>query len=153
MSYPCIISRGVVDQLSTFDIEYLFLNVRGKSVGEQIQVIVTCPDDGETKVETLIDIDSIKVVRDDHHSRDIELGGDLKLDKYPSLQQFVKVTSVRQTLSDQGFDVIASCEEVYNEEESWNAIRLHQKRTNRMGRWSHICTIQKVEEFFTSMPS
>ena len=47
----CIITRGVkVEELSTFDIEYLFLNIRGKSVGEEVEVLVTCPDDGTTKV-------------------------------------------------------------------------------------------------------
>ena len=47
----CIITRGIkVDELSTFDIEYLFLNIRGKSVGEEVEVLITCPDDGTTKL-------------------------------------------------------------------------------------------------------
>ena len=51
----CILSRGIkVEQLSTFDIEYLFLNIRGKSVGENVDVLVTCPDDGQTQVEVTI---------------------------------------------------------------------------------------------------
>ena len=61
----CILTRGVkVEKLSTFDIEYLFLNVRSKSVGETVEVNVTCPDDGETQVQMEIDIDSIKVQKD-----------------------------------------------------------------------------------------
>ena len=46
----CISTRGVkVEELATFDIEYLFLNIRGKSVGEEVEVLVTCPDDGSNK--------------------------------------------------------------------------------------------------------
>ena len=70
----CIISRGIkVEKLSTFDIEYLFLNIRGKSVGEDIEVMVTCPDDGKTQVPALINIDSIKVQKSDEHEKDIKL--------------------------------------------------------------------------------
>ena len=70
----CILTKGIkVEKLSTFDIEYLFLNIRGKSVGEKIEVMVTCPDDGKTQVPTLINIDSIKVQTDKNHSKDIKL--------------------------------------------------------------------------------
>mgnify|MGYP003307084447 FL=1 len=83
----CILSKGIkVEKLSTFDIEYLFLNIRGKSVGEQIEVMVTCPDDKKTQVPMSINIDSIKVKTDDEHSTDIKLDDiyTLKM-KYPSL--------------------------------------------------------------------
>ena len=70
----CILSRGIkIEKLSTFDIEYLFLNVRGKSVGESVDVNVTCPDDGETKVPVTVNLDEIKVVENPEHSRDIVL--------------------------------------------------------------------------------
>ena len=83
----CIITRGVkVDQLSTFDIEYLFLNVRCKSVGESIDVIITAEDDGETKVPVTVYIDEIAIVTDDNHKRDIKVDDTLTLRmKYPSL--------------------------------------------------------------------
>ena len=56
----CVKTRGVkIDQLPTFDIEYLFLNIRAKSVGETVKVLVTCPDDMETQVPVEIDIESI----------------------------------------------------------------------------------------------
>ena len=61
----CILTRGIkIEKLSTFDIEYLFLNVRAKSVGETVEVNVICPDDGETSVQMEIAIDSIKVKKD-----------------------------------------------------------------------------------------
>ena len=87
----CILSRGIkIEKLSTFDIEYLFLNVRGKSVGESVDVNVTCPDDGETKVPVTVNLDEIKVVENPEHSRDIVLDDKLKMRmKYPSLDQFI----------------------------------------------------------------
>ena len=88
----CIISKDVkVESLSTFDIEYLFLNVRGKSVGETVEVNITCPDDGETQVEMVIDIDSIKVKKIKGHKNIIKLDDNLSMKlKYPSLEQFVE---------------------------------------------------------------
>ena len=70
----CISTRGIkVDELSTFDIEYLFLNIRGKSVGETVEVMITCPDDGETQVPVFIPLDEIKVQKNSKHNRDIRL--------------------------------------------------------------------------------
>ena len=88
----CIQTRGIkVEELPTFDIEYIFLNIRGKSVGESVDVIVTCPDDGETTVETQIYIDEIQVQKDEKHNRDIKLDQNLTLRmKYPSLNEFVQ---------------------------------------------------------------
>ena len=121
----CIISRGIkVDKLSTFDIEYLFLNVRGKSVGEEIEVMVTCPDDGKTQVPKSINIDSIKVKSDENHSRDIKLDDNYTLRmKYPSLMEFIKNNfSTAEMGVDDTFDLISSCiEQVYSEEESWTS--------------------------------
>ena len=58
----CIKTKGIkVEQLPTFDIEYLFLNIRGKSVGEEIEVNIICPDDGETEVPVTINIDDIHI--------------------------------------------------------------------------------------------
>ena len=66
----CIITRGVkVDDFATFDIEYVFLNIRGKSVGEDVEVLVTCPDDGETQVPTVISLDDIKVLTNKNITR------------------------------------------------------------------------------------
>ena len=96
----CIVTRGVkVEELSTFDIEYLFLNIRGKSVGEEVEVLVTCPDDGTTKVPTFIDLDSIQIQYDEKHSRDIKLDDSLTLRmRYPSMNEFIQNNFVMQIL-------------------------------------------------------
>ena len=60
----CVLTKGIkVESLPTFDIEYLFLNIRGKSVGEQLDVNVICPDDEKTSVKVVIDLDDIKVIK------------------------------------------------------------------------------------------
>jgi hypothetical protein len=88
----CILTKGVkVSDLSTFDIEYLFLNVRAKSVGETVEVNVTCPDDQETQVKVEIAIDDIKIQKNNDHNNIIKLDDTLSMKmKYPSLDQFVE---------------------------------------------------------------
>ena len=88
----CILTKGIrINTLSTFDIEYLFLNVRAKSVGESVEVNVTCPDDNKTSVQVAIDLDSIKVKKNKKHSNIIKLDDVLSLKmKYPSMDQFIE---------------------------------------------------------------
>lgn len=70
----CILTSGIkVQDLPTFDIEYLFLNIRGKSVGESIEVNLLCPDDGETEVKAKICLDDIKVKKYDDHNDKIKI--------------------------------------------------------------------------------
>ena len=122
----CIQTRGIkVENLPTFDIEYLFLNIRGKSVGEDIEVSVLCPDDGETYAEVEISIDDIKVIKDKNHSNQIKLDDTLMMEmKYPSLDQFVKnnFNFDEGSQVDQSFDLIAGCvDKVYNADEAWTS--------------------------------
>ena len=87
----CILSKGIKGETETFDIEYLFLNIRGKSVGEQIEVMVTCPDDNKTQVPRLINKDTIKVQKMKIIHFDIVLDDVYTLRmKYPSLTEFIK---------------------------------------------------------------
>ena len=87
----CIQTRGVkVEQLPTFDIEYLFLNIRGKSVGEDIELNLICPDDNETNVPVVINIDDIEIQKSEDHERRIALDKNLMMElRYPSLEQFI----------------------------------------------------------------
>ena len=76
----CIQSRGVkVDNLPTFDIEYLFLNIRGKSVGEDIEVNLIAPDDEVTQVPVTINIDDIKIQKSEEHNNKVKLDETLML--------------------------------------------------------------------------
>ena len=153
----CILSRGIkVEKLSTFDIEYLFLNIRGKSVGEQIEVMVTCPDDKKTKVPTSINIDSIKVQIDDKHSKDIVLDDQYTLRmKYPSLSEFIKnnFANIDDINVDDTFELIASCiEQVYSEEESFASSDCTKKELSQFLEQLNTSQFKEIEKFFETMP-
>ena len=152
----CIVTRGVkVDDLATFDIEYLFLNIRGKSVGEDVEVLVTCPDDGETQVPTVINLDDIKVQMGKDHSKDIALDDDLTLRmKYPSMTEFVKNNFSGEEITVEGtFDLISSCiEQVFNEEESWSASDCTKKEMNEFLEQLSSKQFKEIEKFFETMP-
>jgi len=152
----CILTRGVkIEQLSTFDIEYLFLNIRGKSVGEEVEVLVTCPDDGTTQVPTSINLDEIKVQTAKNHSRDIKLDNDLILRmKYPSMEEFIKNNfSVEEINLENTFDLISSCiEQVYSEEESWSASDCTKKELREFLEQLSSKQFKEIETFFETMP-
>ena len=154
----CISTRGIkVEELPTFDIEYIFLNIRGKSVGESIDVIVTCPDDNETQVEHKIYIDEIQVEKNEKHNRDIKLDHSLTLRmKYPSLSEFVKnnfnVSDDTNTLQ-ASMDIIASCiDVVYNEDESWAAADCTKKELDQWLETLNTSQFKEIESFFETMP-
>ena len=155
----CIQTRGIkVEELPTFDIEYIFLNIRGKSIGESVDVIVTCPDDGETTVETQIYIDEIKVEKDEKHNRDIQLDQNLTLRmKYPSLNQFVQnnfdISGENAQSFDTSLDIISSCiDVVYNEDESWAASDCTKKELTDWIETLNSNQFKQVETFFETMP-
>ena len=153
----CILTKGVkIDELPTFDIEYLFLNIRGKSVGEDIEVMITCPDDGKTQVPASINIDSIKVITSDEHEKDIKLDEQYTLRmKYPSLNEFIKTNfaATDNVNVDDTFDLIASCiDQVYNEEESWTGADCTKKELKDFLEQLDSKQFKMVEKFFETMP-
>lgn len=154
----CILTRGVkVDQLSTFDIEYLFLNVRSKSVGETVEVNVTCPDDGETQVQMEINVDDIKMVKNKKHKNIIKLDDTLSLKlKYPSMNQFVEnnfETSESTSEIDRSLDMIITCvDTVFDEEESWSASDCTKKELREFIEQLNSKQFKDIEAFFTTMP-
>tara|TARA_B100000963_G_scaffold349172_1_gene357853 strand:- start:188 stop:907 length:720 start_codon:yes stop_codon:yes gene_type:complete len=153
----CILTKGIkVDKLATFDIEYLFLNIRGKSVGEQIEVMVTCPDDEKTQVPMSINIDDIKVEIEDGHSTDIKLDDTYTLRmKYPSLNEFIKTNfdQVENMRVDDTFDLISSCiDQVYTDEETWSHQECTKKELSDFVESLNSNQFKLVENFFTSMP-
>ena len=151
----CILTKGIsVDKLSTFDIEYLFLNIRGKSVGETVEVLVTCPDDNTTKVPVVVNLDEIKVIRSENHSADISLDGNLSMRmKYPSMGEFVKSNFNVEMKVDDTFDMVCSCiEQVYSEEESWAAADCTKKELLEFLEQLDSSQFKKIETFFETMP-
>tara|TARA_Y100000356_G_scaffold109928_1_gene96616 strand:- start:16 stop:732 length:717 start_codon:yes stop_codon:yes gene_type:complete len=152
----CILTRGTkVEKMSTFDIEYLFLNIRGKSVGENVEVLITCPDDNKTKVPVVIDLDAIKVVKNPDHERDIKLDQNLTLRmKYPSLDEFIKNNfDVENIGVTESFDMIIACmDQVYNEEESWKSSDCTKKELSDFLDQLNSKQFKEIEKFFETMP-
>jgi hypothetical protein len=154
----CILSKEVkIESLATFDIEYLFLNVRAKSVGETVDVNITCPDDGETQVEMTILVDSIKIQKTRGHKNIIKLDDDLSMKlRYPSLKQFVEnnfETNDGNSDVGQSLSMISSCIEIiYNQEESWEASDYSKEELDEFIEQLNTKQFKEIESFFTTMP-
>ena len=152
----CIQTRGVkVETLPTFDIEYLFLNIRGKSVGEEVEVNIVAPDDGVTQIPVTIDLDEIKVVENPEHNRQIKINDDLIMEmKYPSLEQFIKNNfDVNESNFDQSFELIASCVgKIYSDDEVWSTDDVSKKEVIEFLEQMNSIQFKDIEKFFETMP-
>jgi len=153
----CIQTRGVkVENLPTFDIEYLFLNIRGKSVGEEVEVNLIAPDDEVTEVPVTINIDDIKIQKSEEHTNKVKLDDSLIMEmKYPSLDQFIKSNFDfgEEVSMDQSFDLIASCiDKIYNEEEVWSTADCTKKEVKEFLEQMNSMQFKEIENFFETMP-
>ena len=153
----CIQTRGIkVENLPTFDIEYLFLNIRGKSVGEDIEVNLICPDDDVTQVPTTINVDDIKIQKNEKHTNKIKLDDNLMMEmKYPSLDQFIRSNFdfTEDSNVDQSFDLIAACiDKIYNEEEVWSTSDCTKKEVRDFLEQMNSMQFKEIESFFETMP-
>jgi len=153
----CISTKGIkVETLPTFDIEYLFLNIRGKSVGEEIEVNVICPDDEVTQVPVTIDLDDIQVQKSDEHTNKIKLDDTLMMEmKYPSLDEFIKnnFDFNDENSMDQSFNLIASCvNNIFSEDEVWAAEDCTKKEIKEFLEQMNSAQFKDIEKFFETMP-
>ena len=152
----CISTRGIkVEELPTFDIEYLFLNIRGKSVGEEVEVGIIAPDDGETSINVKIDLEDIKVVENENHSKQIKLDDTLMMEmKYPSLDQFIKNNfDFDDNSVDKSFELIATCiDKIYSEEEVWSTADVTNKEVIEFLEQMSSTQFKEIEKFFETMP-
>jgi len=153
----CLLTKGIkVESLPTFDIEYLFLNIRGKSVGEELEVNVVCPDDGETNVTVTIALDEIEVQRNEEHTNKIKVDNSIMMEmRYPSLEQFIKnnFDFNDQSAMDQSFELIASCiDKIYTEDEVWSTGDVTKKELNDFLEQMNSSQFKQIEKFFETMP-
>ena len=153
----CILTKDIkVETLPTFDIEYLFLNIRGKSVGEEIEVNVLCPDDEETYVPVTINIDEINVKKTDGHDRLIKVDSNIAMEmKYPSLEQFIKSNFdfSGENNVEQSFDLIATCiSQILTEEETWDLDSVPKKEVIAFLDQMNSSQFKLIEKFFETMP-
>ena len=153
----CIETKGIkVESLPTFDIEYIFLNIRGKSVGEQIEVNIICPDDGETTIPVKINVDDIQVQKNSDHSKRIKVDDSIMMEmKYPSLDQFIKSNFdfTSDNTMDQSFELIGSCiDKIFTEDEVWVASDVTKKELMEFLDQMNSVQFKEIEKFFETMP-
>ncbi len=153
----CIITKGIkVESLPTFDIEFLFLNIRGKSVGEELEVNVICPDDEKTEVPVTIDLDDIKVQKNENHNNKIKIDDNVMMEmKYPSLDQFIKnnFDLDDKNAMEQSFDLIAtSIDKIYTTDEVWAAADCTKKEMKEFLEGMNSQQFKDIESFFETMP-
>ena len=133
----------------------MFLNIRGKSVGEEVEVNIVCPDDGETEVKVNINLEDIEVKYDEAHSKTVKIDDVYVMDmKYPSLDQFVKNNFEFDSPDmDQSFELIASCiDKIYSEEEVWSADDVSIKEVVEFLEQMNSNQFKEIEKFFSTMP-
>ena len=153
----CILSKGIkVEDLPTFDIEYLFLNIRGKSVGEDLEVNIICPDDNKTQVPVTIALDEIEVQKDENHTNKIKVDDSIMMEmKYPSLEQFIKnnFDFNDKNAMDQSFELIATCiDKIYTEDEVWASADCTKKEMKDFLEQMNSNQFKEIEKFFETMP-
>tara|TARA_Y100000589_G_scaffold277531_1_gene272552 strand:- start:4757 stop:5482 length:726 start_codon:yes stop_codon:yes gene_type:complete len=155
----CVITKGIeIDDLPTFDIEYIFLNIRAKSIGEDINVIVKCPDDRKTEVPVTIFVDEIEVVKSKEHKKDISLDKDMTLRmKYPSLNQFIEnnfdMNDRSKTTVDKTFQLVADCmDTVFTKEDAWDSNDYSPEERMQFIEQLSSRQFKEVEKFFATMP-
>lgn len=150
----CVMTRGFkIEELATFDIEYIFLAIRGRSVGEDVEVIVTCPDDGVTTVPVTIYLSDIAVIFDDEHTNKIKLDDEYSVEmKYPTMEMAMGAEIDNITV-EQSLSLMAQCiSQVYTEDESWAASDSSEAELVEWVESLQPKQFQKLEEFFLTMP-
>jgi hypothetical protein len=152
----CTNLKRKVEELATFEIEYLFLKIRAKSVGETSTFMITCPDDGETQVEVRVDLDDVELEINDNHSRKIMLDDHVGvLMKYPSLDTFVKLnlTNEEEPSMDNMFELAASSiDQIFEGEEVWECKSTPKKEIMEFLESMNSEQFQKIQAFFETMP-
>ncbi len=156
----CIITRGVdVEKLPSFELEYLFLNIRGKSVGESIELVVTCQDDNTTKVPLKINLSDIKLEVPDEHTDMIKVNDDVTIKmRYPSMQKFLDTNFIgieldSQNRIDKAFDTVIDCiDTIFTVDEAWAAGDCTKKELLKFIEQLNSNQFSKIEDFFATMP-
>ena len=141
-----------VEGLPTFDIEYMFLQIRQKSVGETVDITVTCPDDGETKVPITVNLEDINVVKTEGHTNTIMLTDKIGMSmKYPTMKQIMSYDLNKLDSMEGTFGIIQDClESIFDDNQVYD--EMNKKELSDFIEQMTTDQFQKVTEFFTTMP-
>ena len=152
----CILSRVKIDDLPIFDLEFIFLQIRAVSVGEIIEMNVTCKDDNETKVKYNLNLAEVKVNFPEGHSKKIELSKKMGIVmKYPSMKEFIKTSIIGSVLdTDNVLEVIAGCiDQIYDGEDVYDSSTTTKKEFIEFVEGLTNTQFEKLQEFFETAPS
>lgn len=151
----CVISRIKVEDLPSFDLEYLFLKIRSASVSEEITMMVTCQDDNTTQVEVSINLNDVKIFKPDGHTNKILLSSDTGIVmKYPGMDRFIESEFLNKDIkTEEVFDFIAeSVDQVFNEEEVWDSSTTSKKEMKEFIETLTAKQFEAIQNFYTTMP-
>ena len=149
----CTFEKIDVDTSPMFDIEYIFLQIRGKSVGEKIDLNLTCPDDEKTSVPVQVDINDISVLMSEEHSNEVDLNNDIKMTfRYPLLKD-VKGIPANTKDVDLIFHLLNSCiESIKHGDETYNRVDISEKELTEFIDSLTGEQFERITEFFQTMP-
>ena len=150
----CIQSRLKVRNLAMFDLEFLFLQIRGKSVGEDLELKLTCSDDNETVVDVAINVDDVKVFKPEEASDMVHITDDITVKmKYPSLDQFIKNNFTQEQSQEQVFELVANCiDQVIEGEEVHESTNYSKKEMQAFLDGLTSKQFENMQTFFANMP-
>lgn len=152
----CITTRGIkVDELPMFDLEYVFLRIRSKSVGEIVEMIFTAKDDGETSIPYKLNLEKVDVIKPEGHDKKVMLTDAAGLImKYPGMEQFITSQILQKEQSTQEvFDVIVDCvEQIFDGDEVWEGSSLSKKDISDYLEGLTSKQFEAIQNFFATMP-
>mgnify|MGYP001045138660 FL=1 len=150
----CIQSRVKLEDLAIFDLEYIFLQIRAVSVGEVVEMLLTCEDDGETQVKYNLNLTDVQVIKSEDHNSKIMLSDEMGLImKYPSFEEFVKVSIIAKDTSDQVIEIMGKCvDQIFDGEEVYDSSTTSKKEFVEFIEGLTNKQFEKVQEFFSEMP-
>ena len=148
----CTYGKVKPDTSPMFDMEYVFLQVRSKSVGESVELNITCPDDGKTKVPVKVDLSEVAVQMSVDHKAEIELTDDIKLVMgYPTLYSSQKVDGDSDT--ETVFKLMQGCiSEIHFGDDVYRKVDISKKELDEFFGSLTSEMLAKVQEFFETMP-
>ncbi len=152
--HACTFGTVNVGALPTFDLEYIFLQIRSKSVGEVAKLRLKCPDDKETYANVEVDLSKVEVEVDDKHSNIIQINDKIKLVmKYPTIDSFDQQVDAKELKTEQLFDMIAvSIHEVYEGETVHKGSDYSKEDMNKFIDSLTSDHFAKIHNFFNTMP-
>ena len=152
----CIFGDVNISELSTFDVEYIFLQLRGKAKGEDIELKFECPD-CKSEIVNSINIDTIKVITQDGHDTNVKITDDLGVVmKYPNidLQSKIETDTKDKNNIDTLFYTILQCiDYIYDKENTYPSKDHTEKEITDFVESLTDAHFQKISKFFETMPS